>query len=108
MFTACFFKKMLQDQTKRKNKEEAEAKQYKLAKASMRKNEVRIQKDKMKKSLHNQRLIEVLLKLKYNLEDSFGCYDFLGEDLSAEGEVNPALVLLFALNQEKALQTFLK
>ena len=42
----------------------------------------------MKKSLHNQRLIEILLKLKYNLEDSFEYYDFLGEDLSTEGEVN--------------------
>ena len=54
----------------------------------MRKNELRIQKDKMKKSLHNQRLIEILLKLKYNLDDSFDCYDFLGEDLTTEGAVN--------------------
>ena len=98
MFTALFFKKMLQDLANRKSKEEAEAKQYKAAKASMRKNELRIQKDKMKKSLHNQWLIEILFKMKYNLEDSFECYDFLGEDLSAEGEVNQALGPLFALN----------
>ena len=62
----------------------------------------------MKKSLHNQRLIEILFKMKYNLEDSFECYDFLGEDLSAEGEVNQALRPLFALNQEKSAQAFLK
>ena len=62
----------------------------------------------MKKSLHNQRLIEILFKMKYNLEYSFECYDFLGEDLSAEGEVNQALGPLFALNQEKADQAFLK
>ena len=74
----------------------------------MRKNELRIQKDKMKKSLHNQWLMEILFKMKYNLEDSFECYDFLGEDLWAEGEVNQALGPLFALNQEKAAQAFLK
>ena len=62
----------------------------------------------MKKSLHNQRLIEILFEMKYNLEYSFECYDFLGEDLSAEGEVNPALGPLFALNQERASQAFLK
>ena len=54
----------------------------------MRKNELRIQKDEMKKSIHNQQLIEILLKLKYNIEDSFECYDFLGEDLMVEGTVN--------------------
>ena len=43
MFTTCFFKKMLQDHADRKNKEEAEVNQYKLAKASMRKNKVKIQ-----------------------------------------------------------------
>ena len=42
------------------------------------------------------------------MEDSFDCYDFLGEDLSDEGEVNQALGPLFTLNQEKAAQAFLK
>ena len=46
--------------------------------------------------------------MKYHLEDSYGCYDFLGQDLTAEGEVNSALGVLFALNQEKALQAFLR
>ena len=99
MFTALFLKKMLQDLAKRKTKEETEAKQYKAAKDSMRKNELRIHKDKMKKSLHNQRLFEILLKLKYNLEDFFDCYDFLGEDLSAEGKVNQAMGPLFVFDQ---------
>ena len=53
MFTAYFLKKMLQDLAHRKSKEEAEAKQYKAAKASMRKNELGIQKDKIKKPLHH-------------------------------------------------------
>ena len=52
----------------------------------------------MKKSLRNQRLIEILFKMKYNFEDSFECYDFLKEDLSAEGEVKQVLRPLFALN----------
>ena len=56
----------------------------------------------MKKSLHNQRLIEILLKLKYNLDDSFDCYDFLGEDLTTEGALGP----LFAFDQEKLLKHF--
>ena len=45
--------------------------------------------------------------MKY-LEDSNGCYNFLRQDLITEGEVNSALGLLFALNQEKALQAFLR
>ena len=49
-----------------------------------------------------------MLKLKYHLEDSYGCYNFLGQDLTAEGEVNSALGPLFALNQEKASQAFLR
>ena len=81
LFSALFLKNMLQDLANRKSKDEADVKQYKAAKDSMRKNELRIQKNKMKKSLHNQRLIEILFKMKYNLEDSFECYEFLGEDL---------------------------
>ena len=57
-----------------------------------------MQKDKMKNSLHNQQLIEILLKMKYNIEDSFDCYDFLKEDLSAAGKVKQVLGPLFALN----------
>ena len=62
----------------------------------------------MKKSPHNQRYLETLLKLKYHLEDSYECYDFLAQDLKAEGEVNAAIGQLFALNQEKASQAFLR
>ena len=54
MNTALFFKKMLHDLSNRKTREDADAKQYKAARDSMRKNELRIQKDKMKKSLYNQ------------------------------------------------------
>ena len=48
MFSAIFFKKTLQDLATRKSKDEADAKEYKTAKDSMRKNELRIQKDKIK------------------------------------------------------------
>ena len=108
MFTALFFKKMLQDLSNRKTRDDADAKQYNAARDSMRKNELRIQKDKMEKFLHNQRLIKILLKLKYNIEDSFKCYDFLEEDLMVEGTVNQALGPLFVLYPEKAAQAFLK
>ena len=45
--------------------------------------------------------------MKY-LEDSNGCYDFLRQDLIAEGEVNSVLGSLIAFYQEKASQAFLK
>ena len=62
----------------------------------------------MKEFLHNQRYLETLLKLKYHLEDSFECYDFVAQDLKAEGEVDTAVGQLFALNQDKAAQAFLR
>ena len=62
----------------------------------------------MKRSPHNQRYLETLLKLKYHLEDSYECYDYLAQDLKAEGEVSVAVGQLFALNQEKVAQAFLK
>ena len=34
------------------------------------------------------------------------CYEFLKEDLYAEGKINQALGPLFALNKEKAAQAF--
>ena len=46
--------------------------------------------------------------MKYHLEDSYECYDFLGQDLKAEGEVNAAIDPIFTLNQEKASQDFLR
>ena len=108
MFMALFFKKMLHDQCNRRTREDANAKQYKPARDSMRKNELRIQKNKMKKSIHNQWLIKILLKLNYNIEDSYECYDFLGKDKTVEGTVNQALGWLFAFDPEKAAQAFLK
>ena len=62
----------------------------------------------MKKSPHNQRYLKTPLKLKYHLEDSCECYNFLDQDLKAEGEVNAAIGPIFALNQEKASQAFLR
>ena len=101
-------KKMLQDEAVWKAQEEASYKQNQLTNENLRKNEIRIEKDKMKRSPHNQRYLETLLKLKYHLEDSYECYDFLAQDLKAEGEVSVAVGQLFALNQEKAAQAILK
>ena len=60
----------------------------------------------MKNSLHNQRYMETLLKLKYYLQDSYKCYDFLGQDLKA-GDVNAVVGQLLTISQEKAAQAFL-
>ena len=49
----------------------------------------------MARILYNKRLIEILYKIGYNLEDSFECYEFLREDLSNEGEVKQTLGPLF-------------
>ena len=62
IFTACFLKKILQDLANRKSKEEAEAKQYKAAKASMKKIELRIQKDKMKNPCITSGSLKLYLK----------------------------------------------
>ena len=45
--------------------------------------------------------------ISYKLEDSFECYEFMKEDLYAEGKINQALEPLFALNKEKVAQAFL-
>ena len=79
-----------------------------MTKENLRKNEIRIENDKIKKSSHNQSYLETLLKLKYHLEDSFECFDFLAQDLKAEAEVDAAEGQLFALTQVKAAQAFLR
>ena len=66
-----------------------------------------MQKNNMKKSRHNERLIEILSKIMYKLEDSFEYYEFMKEDLYAEGKIKQALGPLFTLNKEKAAQAFL-
>ena len=49
-FTACFIKKMLQDEAIKKAQEDVAAKHNQLTKDNLRKNEIRLQKDKMKVS----------------------------------------------------------
>ena len=50
-FAACFIQKMLQEKALRKSQDEALLKQMRLTKKNHRKNLIRIEKDKMKKSL---------------------------------------------------------
>ena len=66
-FSELTFMKLLQNLANKDCKNEAELKQYKAAKDRIRKNELRMPKNKLKKSLHNQRLIEILCKIKNNL-----------------------------------------
>ena len=66
-----------------------------------------MQKNNMEKSVHNQWLIEILSRIRYKLADSLDCYEFMKEDLYAEGKINQALGPLFTLNKEKVAQAFL-
>ena len=61
----------------------------------------------MKKSPYNQRYIETILRLRYHLNDLFKYYDFLGQDMKAEGDVNVVVGQVFAMNHEKEAQGFL-
>ena len=82
-------------------KSELELKQFIEARNRIREKELRMQKNNMEKSMHNQQLIDILSKIKYKLEDSFECYEFMKEDLDAEGKIKQALGPLFALNKDK-------
>ena len=88
-------------------KNESELKQSIEAMDRIREKELRMQKNNMEKSVHNQWLIEILSRIRYKLADSFDCYEFIKEDLYAEGKINQALEPLFALNKEKVAQAFL-
>ena len=70
--------------------------------ANLRKNEIHIEEEKMKKYAHIQRYVENLLKLKYNVADSYELYDL--QDLRASGEMDELVASIYAANQEKARQ----
>ena len=88
-------------------KSESELKQFIEAMDRIREKDLRMQKNNMEKSVHNQWLIEILSRIRYKLADSLDCYEFMKEDLYAEGKINQALGPLFALNKEKVAQAFL-
>ena len=54
-----------------------------------------------------RQLIEILSKIRYKLEDSFECYEFMKGTLDAEGKIKQALGPLFTLNKEKVAQALL-
>ena len=63
----------------------------------------------MEKSVHNQRYMENHLKLKYKVDDSFELYNFVGQDLrSPDVELDDSVAATYAVNQEKAAETFLE
>ena len=59
-----FMMKLLQDKALKKAQDEAQLKQQELTKTNLRKNNICIEKEKLKKSALNQRYVENLLKLK--------------------------------------------
>lgn len=106
-FANLFLRKLLQNLANKDCKNESELKQLWEAKDRIREKELRMQKNNMEKSVHNQWLIEILSRIRYKLADSLDCYEFMKEDLYAEGKINQALGPLFALNKEKVAQAFL-
>ena len=106
-FANLFLRNLLQNLANKHCKNESELKQFIEAMDRIREKELRMQKNNMEKSVHNQWLIEILSRIRYKLEDSLDCYEFMKEDLYAEGKINQALGPLFALNKEKVAQAFL-
>ena len=105
-FANLFLRKLLLNLANKDCKNESELKQFIKVKDRIRKNQLRMQKDNMEKSVRNQWLIKILSRIRYKLEDSLDCYEFMKEDLYAEGKINQALGPLFALNKEKVAQAF--
>ena len=66
-FTTHFMINMVADKGKKKAQDEAIQKQQEQTKLNLRKSEIWLEKDKMKKSAHTQRYMENLLKLLYAL-----------------------------------------
>ena len=106
-FANLFLRKLLQNLVNMDCKNKSELKQFIEAMDRIREKELRMQKNNMEKSVHNQWLIEILSRIRYKLADSLDCYEFMKEDLYAEGKINQALGPLFALNKEKVAQAFL-
>ena len=106
-FANLFLRKLLQNLVNKDCKNKSELKQFIEAMDRIREKELRMQKNNMEKSVHNQWLIEILSRIRYKLADSLDCYEFMKEDLYAEGKINQALGPLFALNKEKVAQAFL-
>ena len=106
-FANLFLRKLLQNLANKDCKNKSELKQFIEAMDRIREKELRMQKNNMEKSVHNQWLIEILSRIRYKLADSLDCYEFMKEDLYAEGKINQALGPLFALNKEKVAQAFL-
>ena len=106
-FANLFLRKLLQNLVNKDCKNKLELKQFIEAKDRIREKELRMQKNNMEKSVHNQWLIEILSRIRYKLADSLDCYEFMKEDLYAEGKINQALGPLFTLNKEKVAQAFL-
>ena len=100
-FENLFLRKLLQNLANKDCKNKSELKQFIEAMDRIREKELRMQKNNMEKSVHNQWLIEILSRIRYKLADSLDCYEFMKEDLYAEGKINQALGPLYALNMEK-------
>ena len=80
-------------QTTQQNRELALIQETQLAetKRTMRKNEIRLVKEKFKKNAHNAHLIEGIMKAIYLLDDSVANWAFLGINiLEIKGNIESA------------------
>ena len=90
-FANLFLRKLLQNLANKDCKNESELKQFIEAIDRIREKELRMQKNNMEKSVHNQWLIDILSRIRYKLADSLDFYEFMKGDLYAEGKINQAL-----------------
>ena len=61
--------------------EDERERQQEKTKTDLRKNKIRIVKDKFKSSLHNQRFMENIMKVLYELEEIISQFAFLNVDV---------------------------
>ena len=61
LLASHMFKKLLQDEAIKKAQDEAVKKQQDLTKENLRRNQICLVKEKLKKSIHNQKYMENLL-----------------------------------------------
>ena len=102
-----FMKHVVDNRVKRKASEEVLVKQHKTTRDNLRKNELRLEREKRKQSPHNQRYIENILKLLYVVEDSYELYNFLGVDMKEVTILTSLITEFFVQNPDltaKALE----
>ena len=82
--------------------EEERIKQQEKTTADLKKNDLRIVRDKFKASLHNQRFVETIFKVLYEVEDFVTQFSFLNMDvLNCKGSLEESLNVAVKGNEDK-------